>query len=715
MSLPEVVQLRAGGVALVVEVTGPVPRILHWGGDLGELSAARLEALRFTSVPATLNNAVDVPPRFSVWPTESEGWLGTPAHEGHLDGGAGAPHPQLADASVDGQRLTIRLADGLSDVDMSISYALDDSGVLSVDTTFARRASAAGRYQLAGTLALLPLPRRAGEILDFTGKWCRERAPQRRPVTYGSYVRDVRRGKPGHDSPYLLAVGTPGFDFGAGEIWAVHVGWSGNQRYLTEQLPEGAGGAHSVVLGGGELLKPGEVGLGAGETYQAPTSYFSWSDKGLDGLAERLHELVRARPSHPRTPRPLVLNTWEAVYFDHDLDRLLGLAERAAQIGVERVVLDDGWFRGRRDDTAGLGDWYVDEKVWPHGLGPLADRVHELGMEFGLWVEPEMISLDSQLARDHPDWILGSSELGPPQRHQHVLNIAHEEAWAYLLERLDSLVSEYSIDFFKWDHNRDLHEAVERSSGRPAVHRQTLALYRLLDALKARHPLLEIESCAGGGGRIDLGILAHTDRVWPSDCNDPLERQLIQRWTGQLLPPELVATHLSSARSHTTDRYAADSFRMVTALFGHAGIEEDLTQASAEELEKLAAWTALYRELRPLLHHGRVVRGDVEDSTVLHGVVSPDWAVFCWAQLATSPAGQPGLVRLPGLSAGDYRVRVRGEVGRPSMHQVAAPPWLTAAYEGWVDVPGAVLGGVGLPMPNLNPEQALLIEVISVA
>jgi alpha-galactosidase len=726
VDFPAVVALRADGASVVVELAGQVPKILHWGRDLGELSAAALEAFRFTAIPATLNNAVDVPPVFSLWPTESQGWLGTQAHEGHLEGAATAPHPRLTGAEISESELVVRLADDVSDVDIVVTYTLDEAGILAVGTAMTRRTGTPVkgdlRYHLAGVSAMLPLPRRATEILDFTGKWCRERAPQRRPVTFGSYVREVRRGKPGHDSPYLLTVGTPGFGFRTGEVWAVHVAWSGNQRYLAEQLPEGAGGAHAVVLGGGELLRPGEISLGAGETYASPTCYFAWSDSGLDGLADRFHELVRARSTHPTTPRPLVLNTWEAVYFDHDLDRLLGLAERAAAIGVERLVLDDGWFRGRRDDTAGLGDWYVDEKVWPQGLSPLADRVHELGMQFGLWVEPEMVNLDSRLARENPEWILGpSDELGPPQRHQYALNIAHEKAWAYLLERLDSLVTEYSVDYLKWDHNRDLHEAVQRDPrglDRPGVHAQILALYRLLDALKERHPALEIESCAGGGGRIDLAILERTDRVWPSDCNDPLERQMIQRWTGQLVPPELVATHVSAAEAHTTGRHAALSFRLITALFGHAGIEEDLTRSSAEDLEKFALWAALYRELRPLLHSGRVVRGDLgAEATVLHGVVSADRtaAVFCWAQLVTAPEGQAGQVRFPGLAVDrDYRVRIRGEVGHPSMHQVAPPPWVSQAFESWVPVPGAVLVNAGLSMPTLNPEQAMLLEIRAV-
>ncbi|WP_433191086.1 alpha-galactosidase [Actinoallomurus sp. CA-150999] len=728
MHVPNIVQLRAGGTSVVVELAEPVPRVLHWGADLGELSDDARAALRLTAEPAVLNSAPDVPRHLSIWPTEAEGWSGTPAHEGHLDGTATAPRPRLTDARHrslpdGGAELVMTLADDISDVDIVVGYRLGASGVLAVDAAVTRRAAALseGRYQLGGVSTLLPLPRRADEILDFTGKWCRERAPQRRPLAFGGHVREVRRGKPGHDSPYLMVAGVPGFGFRYGEVWGVHVAWSGNQRYLVERLPEGAG-VHAAVLGGGELLKPGEIALSPGETYRTPVCYFAWSDAGLDGLADRFHDMLRARSAHPSGPRPLTLNTWEAVYFDHDLDRLTALADRAAEIGVERLVLDDGWFRGRRDDTAGLGDWFVDEKVWPHGLTPLVDHVHGLGIQFGLWFEPEMINLESRVAREHPDWILGpSAGLGSPSRHQYVLNLADERAWSYVLERVDAIVGRYAIDYVKWDHNRDLHEAVFRDAtgaDRPAVHAQTVALYRLLDALKERHPALEIESCAGGGGRVDLGILARTDRVWASDCNDPVERQAIQLWTGQLLPPELVGAHVGPAEAHTTLRVTADSFRLITALFGHAGIEADLTQCSPEDLERLAAWAALYREFRPLLHHGRVVRADTgDDATILHGVVARDRtsALYCWARLATSPAAQSGRVRLPGLdAAGDYRVRVRTDVGHPSAHHAAPPAWVAQATDEWTALPGAVLSRTGVPMPTLNPEQAMLIEVRAV-
>ncbi|MET7648386.1 alpha-galactosidase [Streptomyces sp. NPDC005426] len=718
-STTRIAHLRAAGVSFVVELRTPLPRVLHWGEDLGELTDDALASLALSADAASLHCALDEPRQFTVWPTQAEGWSGTPAHEGHRAGTATTPRVVMTGAEESPDALVITLRDTDAGLDLTLTYRLDPSGVLGVRTRLSSPADAPGAapYDLASTTTLLPLPHRAQEILDFTGKWCRERSPQRGPLAFAGHVREVRRGRPGLDAPYLLTVGVPGFGFRTGEVWALHVGWSGNQRWLAERLPEGAG-VHGGVLGGGELLSPGEIRLAPGDSYTSPECFFAWSADGLDGLAGRFHTMLRSRPGHPSSPRPLTLNTWEAVYFDHRPERLLALADAAAAVGVERLVLDDGWFLGRRDDTAGLGDWTADPRMWPQGLTPLADRVHAHGMQFGLWVEPEMVNLRSRLAQEHPEWILGpSAGLGPSSRHQYVLNVAHEEAFAYLLEALDTLVAAYRIDYLKWDHNRELHEAVHRGApggDRPGVHAQTRALYRLMDTLRSRRPGLEIESCSSGGGRVDLGVLARTDRVWASDCNDPVERQSIQRWTGQLLPPELVGAHVGGPRSHTTGRVADDSFRLITALFGHAGIEDDLTARTPAERDVLTRWAALYKEVRGLLHGGRVVRADLgDDATYLHGVVAPDAgaALYCWARTETSVPAQSGRVRLPGLAPGrPYRVRIRTEAGLPSMHQILAPAWYRAAVEGWVPMAGTVLTRAGLPMPTLNPGQALLIE-----
>ena len=493
-------------------------------------------------------------------------------------------------------------------------------------------------------------------------------------------------------------------------MWAVHTAFSGNHRHLAERTS-----SDQRLLGGGELLLPGEVALEQGGTYEGPWLYASYGD-GLDQVAARFHRHLRSRPHHVDARRPVTLNVWEAVYFDHDLERLTDLADRAAALGVERFVLDDGWFGSRRDDTSGLGDWVVSPEVWPDGLGPLVDHVRAHGMEFGLWFEPEMVSEDSDVARAHPEWIMAPSPERMPlrSRNQQVLNLSIPEAYAHVRDQMLALLGAHEIGYIKWDQNRDLLESATRATGRAAVHDQTRAAYRLMDELRAAHPGLEIEACASGGARVDLGVLEHTDRVWVSDCIDPLERQQMHRWTSQLIPLELMGSHIASGRSHTTGRLHTLGFRAHSALMGHLGIEWDLAAASEEELTELTAWITLYKERRELLFTGDLVRADRGESPLwLQGVVSSerDEALFALSAVGRADTAQHPRLVLPGLDpAAAYRVRALLPSGPPS--HLTPPPWLSLVLEAdGAVLPGAALAVAGLAAPLLDPEQGLLLSL----
>uniref|UniRef100_UPI0013570FD4 alpha-galactosidase n=1 Tax=Agromyces humi TaxID=1766800 RepID=UPI0013570FD4 len=594
--------------------------------------------------------------------------------------------------------VTWELVDAAASVAVVTELELTDTGVLRVRHRVENRGN--GPLGIGRVAVVLPVPVRANELLDFSGLWSRERRPIRRTLEHGVHSREGRHGRGGHDDAFLLATGTTGFGFRSGEVWATHVAWSGDTEAWVEQTALGP-----ATLGGGELLAPGELTLPAGAAYTSPWVVAVYSNAGLDGISDRLHPWIRSWATI-RRDRPLVLNTWEAVYFDQSLERLEPLIDAAARVGVERFVLDDGWFHGRRDDRRALGDWTVDSRNWPDGLGPLIARVHETGMEFGLWVEPEMVNLDSDLARRHPEWVLGRpGDLA--WRHQHVLDLTASGAADHVFARLDELLSKHDIAYLKWDHNRDLLGG--------SAHAQTLAAYALIDRLRAAHPGVEIESCASGGARIDLGILERTDRVWPSDTNDPLERQGIHRYTSLVVPPEYLGAHLGAARAHTTGRRSELSFRFATALFGSAGIEWNLAEASDAELDHVAAWAREYRRLRPLLHTGTVVRADSEDpAQVVHGVVSADraHAVISVAMLGTARAALAPAIRMPGLDVDRvYQVR-RLELGpAPRTVQDAAPPWLQA---GTIELSGQVLAEAGLAVPLLAPENAVLFELTAV-
>ncbi len=564
-------------------------------------------------------------------------------------------------------------------------------------------------YSLAALEVVLPAPDHLVETLDFTGRHEHERSPQRREVTDGLWLRESRGGRPGLGAATMAVLGTRGFSTTHGEVLAVHVGWSGNSVLRVERDP-----ATGTTIGGGELLLPGEVRLASGESYSTPWVYVAAADDGLDGLAATWHAHQRSLPSHP-LHQPVVLNVWEAVYFDHDLDRLTAIADRAAQIGVERFVLDDGWFAGRRDDSAGLGDWQVDPAVWPEGLAPLVEHVHGLGMQFGLWFEPEMVNPDSDLFREHPDWILSTGDRMPLlHRHQLVLDLSRPEVREHVFEQVGAVLSAYPIDAVKWDHNRDLLEAGSAAvSGAPVVHRQTLGFYALLDALREAHPGVDWESCASGGGRVDLGVLERVQRVWTSDMTDALARQQIQRWTTQLVAPEYVGAHVSAPKSHTTGRTFSLDFRAATALFGSFGIEWDLTDASGGDLEDLGEWVRRYKRFRPLLHSGRVVRPESIDPTVLlHGVVAQDRAeaLVAHVQLDEPPHNRGTWVRVPGLDQGaSYGARWEGPVESRAVSK--SSPLAETGPTAGTPVTGRALATRGFWVPRRRPQTVTLVHL----
>ncbi|AEV87605.1 alpha-galactosidase [Actinoplanes sp. SE50] len=675
--------LRAAGVSFVLNARGAV---LYWGADLGELP----DGFAASRIPAIPPSSIDVPLQLSLLPSIEDGWTGRPAFPGHRTRITAVQHGQ--------NTITVRAEQAGKGLELTTECELTPEGVLRLRHRVDNHGLAV--VDLAALNVLLPIPPEATELIDFSGLWAHERRPQRAPLRDGVWSRESRHGRPGHDDAFLLMAATPGAGFRTGRVWAVHLAWSGDKQIWAERSPLG-----QSVLGAGELLSPGEIRLAPGDSYTTPWLIAVYSENGFDGLSDRLHPWIRASRRTAK-PRPVVLNTWEAVYFDQSLDRLTALVDAAAESGVERFVLDDGWFTGRRDDRRALGDWHVDPVIWPDGLHPLIARVEAAGMDFGLWVEPEMVSPDSVLARAHPEWILG-----PPDaltwRFQRVLDLAVPAAYAHVLGRLTDLLTEYPIAFLKWDHNRDLLEP-------GAAHRQTTALYRLLAELRAAFPELEIESCASGGARIDLGILPHVDRFWTSDTNDPLDRQLIQRWTSVLIPPEMLGGHLGDGVAHVTGRTSALGLRMATALFGHAGIEWDLSRAAPADRALIAAWTAEYKRLRGLLHTGVVVRADHPDPAVLlHGVVAPDRsaAVFALVTLGNPVAALPPPIRFPGLDPDrSYTVRPLGHP--PRMVQDAPPPWLA---EGAVTLTGRVLAEAGLPAPLLVPEQAALFTLTAVA
>ncbi len=691
---------------------GGLPAVQYWGPDLGDLAASTLADLTLASRAPFGDSRIDVPERISVLPTPAEGWVGTPGLVGSRSGRdfsplfsvVGVDRPTAENDLV--HRLRFRAIDDVAALSLDIEIEMSAAGLVRLRARLTN-VDPDLPYDLVSLSLTVPVPAEAAELLDFTGRHTMERIPSRSTFAPGTHLRESRKGKPGQDSSYLLMAGATGFGFTHGQVWGLHVGWSGNQTAYAERTYNGVS-----LLGAGELLLAGERQLQPGEAYTTPWIYAVYGN-GMNELAARVHHHLRSRPQHPQAPRPVVVNTWEALYFRQDAAELLALAETAAAAGAERFVLDDGWFLGRRSDRTGLGDWLVDENVWPDGLGAFIEKVNGLGMDFGLWVEPEMVNLDSDLARAHPDWIFrAGGRTGIATRNQYVLDLGHPQAYAHIADRLHALLDAYPIAALKWDHNRMVVEAGHGPAGTPGVHNQTLALYRLLEEIRQRHPQVEIESCAAGGGRIDLGIARYIARVWPSDCLDPLERQQIQRYTQLLMPPEMVGTHIGAPDAHTTGRHHELDFRAATAIWGHMGVEWNLTGTTAAEFARVREWISFYKQQRELLHTGRVIVGDHPDPVIwINGVVADtgDRALFGITTLARSITWPPGRIRLPGLQP-DLLYHVAPAGPRPPDSESAGlPQW----WHRGLELTGRVLAEVGIQLPAMYPERMRLISAVA--
>ncbi len=684
---------------------GP-PCVVYWGPSLPDDDPNEIAAALGRPLP---HATIDVEAPVALIPELGSGFFGSPGIKGsRADGSGWAPRfteskpPELEDGLV---RLFCE------DEVAALSYMVElwlpsDRDVLAARASLTNAGNT--DYSLSRLSLSLPLPTQVDEILDFSGRWCDEFHPRRTEWEAGAIINENRRGRSSHDHVAVLFAGSSGFDENHGEVYGFHLGWSGNSRLVAERLSDGR-----RYLQAGELLFAGEVSLDPGETITAPWLYGAYAATGLGSVSRRFHDYLRAREGHPTldSPRKVLLNTWEAVYFDHDLPTLKRLADVAAEVGAERFVLDDGWFHRRDNDNAGLGDWWVDATKYPDGLEPLVDHVTGLGLEFGLWVEPEMVNPDSDLYRNHPEWVLADPAyelvLG---RNQLVLNLAHPDAYAYIFEKLDGLLTSLDIGYVKWDMNRDHVQPVH--DGRPGTRAQTLALYRLLEELTTKHPDVEIESCSSGGGRADFEILRHTRRIWTSDCNDALERQRIQRGFSMLFPPELMGAHVGPHVSHTTRRTHDLGFRGAIAFMGHLGIEWNLLTATDDERAQVAELVRLHKKFRPLIHGGDMVRLDSHDeATMTQGVVSRDKveALFVYARVTTARSSVPDPVQFAYLDPDrKYRAQILALPGRSGDFGRTQPAWMA---NGSVVLSGRALMKVGIQPPVLDPESALLFHL----
>ncbi|MEM7703736.1 MAG: alpha-galactosidase [Pseudomonadota bacterium] len=702
-------ELRAGGALIAIEATvGMRPIILYAGPDLPGVKAGDLATL---ATRQHSPGSASVPLRGSLINEIGTGVSGPSGLVAHRAGQDWAIDLRIECVEVaDDHTIAIVCRDANLLVTSRHVLSIDpETGLLTCSTTIGNEGDNTLELDWCAALCL-PLDPRLDRILNFTGRWSGEFEIERIGEFQGSIVRENKAGRTSHDAfPGGFAT-TCETNETQGLAVGYHLAWSGNHRSRVDRHSDG----RSYVQMG-EMAFPGEIRLERGDTYRTPDFHAAWSENGLNGVSHAFHDFLTGSVLDARAfskPRPVHYNTWEAVYFNHDEETLIKLAEAAAEVGAERFVLDDGWFGSRRHDGAGLGDWWVSKDIYPNGLHPIAERVRELGMEFGLWFEPEMVNPDSDLYRAHPDWVLQAEGVeAVPFRGQLTLDLTKREVSDYLFDKITQLVSEYDIAYIKWDMNRDTNHP--GSSGRGAMHRQTRAVYALLQRLREAHSSLEIESCSSGGGRADFGIMRHTDRIWTSDNNDARQRQHIQRGATHFFPLRVLGSHVGPKRCHITGREFSMAFRVASAVFGHMGMELDLRDESETDLKILKSGIRLYKQHRELLHTGRFLRLDSAKKTNLVGVVSHDQgeALFSYAKLEAELPTLPASVHFAGLDPQrSYRVRMVWPKINPSISWPSIVDVADLLGEGIV-ASGAALMGHGIQPPLTFPDTCLFYHL----
>lgn len=589
-------EIVSGSESVIIGSIGSgEPLLLHWGASdaIGDLTGVATRV--FPASP-------DEPARTSLFPLGGAGYFGEPALGAFRADGASFFRLDLAGSQATPDRLRLDFEDRAASLCVQLDYwYAEGTGILAARARVVNLAPEALFVMRLDALSL-PLPDWADVVDSAYGSWSGEGRSVRLPLTAGRIERLSRSGRPGFDGgPFMVLCSEDCAEL-AGRAIGVSLAHSGNFSIAAERLTDGR-----ARLQVAEHLLDGEVRLGMNESYQTPIAYAALSETGFSGVSGKFHAIARKIAPATRVRRPSQLNSWEAVYFGVTEDVARDLAARAAALGLERFVLDDGWFKGRNGPTAGLGDWTPDPVKFPNGLRPLADHVASLGLEFGLWIEPEMVNEDSDLFRAHPDWILSAPGLPRATgRHQLALDLTRTEVRDYLFTAIDKLLRDSPISYLKWDCNRDLYPAA--SQGRPCASQQAAGVLGLMACLHAAHPAVSIESCASGGGRIDLSVLRFADRFWTSDSTDAIERVRIQRRASLFLPPELLGAHVGPSPNHWTQRELSMTFRCLVALFGHLGVELHPGSLDAGEANTLKNAIAFWKRERAMIFDGALLR-----------------------------------------------------------------------------------------------------------
>ncbi len=652
--------LSAGEMSYAVAVPSAageakMPQTLYWGARLPNLGG--LPSAHTHREIASFENGMSTTPL--EYPAYGGGLNYEPALKASFPNGNRAMSlvfDKAEQPAADTLELTLR--DAVEPIYVHLFYQLYPQGVLARWSEIENRSKTTLTLENAAssTWNLPPDPRY--QLSWLTGRWGGEWQLQRNPIRPGAQILESRRGSTGHQNNPWFQVSEAGVTSEtAGPVWFGELGWSGSWRITVEEVE-----TRAVRVTGGYNPFDFAYPLAPGEKLQTPHFYAGYTGAGEGEASRILHrfqeQVILPQAPHPKL-RPVLYNSWEATEFNVDEAGQIALAERAAKLGVERFVIDDGWFGQRKNDHAGLGDWYVNPQKFPHGLKPVIDRVHALGMDFGIWVEPEMVNPDSDLYRKHPDWAMHFP--GRPRteaRNQLLLNLARPDVRAYVFGWLDDLVSKNDISFLKWDYNRNWTEPGWEDV--PLAEQKTIYvkyvdnLYSILAELRKKHPNLEIESCSGGGGRVDDGILRYTDEVWPSDNTDALDRLTIQDGFTHAYSPGVMMAWVTDVPNFLDARTIPLDFRFHVAETGSLGIGNNLNKMSDADLQQSAAQVAFYKQVRPLVQQGELYRLttslDMPGRWATEYVASDKSEAVVFAFLQATQFGEPfPAVQLEGL------------------------------------------------------------------
>lgn len=533
----------------------------------------------------------------------------------------------FADDSNDSQTLTVKLADG--DLELQLHYTIfADEDVIVRSTTFVNHGKTV--FLNRALSAQLDLPDANYDFIQFAGSWSRERHLHRSHLRPGTQsISSLRTASSHQENPFFM-LARPHTDNNQGAVFGFNFVYSGN---FLDSVEVDQFDTTRVLIG----INPDEFGwkLNSGDSFQTPEVIFSYTDNGFNALSQQLGAFYAQHLINPHfayQERPILINNWEATFMDFTEDKLMPIVKRAKELGIEMFVLDDGWFGHRDDDRSSLGDWFVDEKKFNHGIAGFAKRVHDLDMKFGLWFEPEMISIDSKLYQTHPEWMIKTPGRGQtPGRHQFVLDMSRKEVVDYLFGLMSHIIQDAKLDYIKWDMNRNITEMY--GADLPAdqqlefSHRYILGVYDLYDRLTKAFPDVLFESCASGGGRFDLGMMYYAPQAWCSDDTDAIERIKIQDGTSYGYTPSMWGAHVSAVPNDQVGRLTSIDTRAKVAYFGAFGYELDVTELSDEEQATIKQQVAFYKQYRKLFQFGtfyRLETPDTSDNVYAWETVSPD-------------------------------------------------------------------------------------------